>query len=187
MQENKQNLSKIFSETGLQDIQDMLRNLFRKLQISKMIAAKIRLYVDGYRNIEDAYEMIADISAEIINKFINTVGLEYLPESDFSDLKQANEKNSLGLILEHNELKFEQNNAAEAAELITQMGNLPQLLNQNPLPQEAKRLPNYRNYIIWYNSLKVGFVSVCNIPNYDVQANKNLEIIINQCKTVEIN
>ena len=129
--------------------------------------------------------MIADISAEIINKFINTIGLEYFNQSDFADLKQANEKNSLGLILEHSELQFEKNSHKEVAELISKMGNLPELLNQNPLPQDAKRLPNYRSYIMWYDLLKVGFVSVCDIPIYDVSANNKLKVIIEECKTIK--
>lgn len=185
LQENRENLSKIFSESGFLEIQEMLRKLYRKLQISELIAGKIRRYVDGYRNIEDAYEMIADTSAEIINKFINTVGLEYFSASDFADLKQANEKNNLGLVLDHRELTFEQNSAAEAAELISKMGNLSQLLNQNPMPLDAKRLPNRRSYIEWYDLLKVGFVSVCDIPNYDIQANNKLKVIIDQCKTIK--
>ena len=185
MMENKQNLSKIFSEAGLEDIQSMLKRLFEKLGVKEVIASKIRRHVDGYRNIEDTYEMIADISAEVINKFINTIGIEFFSESDFNDLKQANEKNKLGLILEHQELQFGENNAYEAAELITQMGNLPELLNQNPLPSEARRLPNYRSYIIWYDLLKVGFVSVCDIPNYDRQANNKLKAIIEQCQTIK--
>jgi hypothetical protein len=163
----------------------MLRSLFKKLQISKIIAERIRRYVDGYRNIEDVYEMIADISAEIINKFINTIGLEYYTESDFADLKQANEKNDLGLILDHTEIQFNQNTPAEAAELIANMGNLPELLNQNPLPAMAKRLPNYRSYIIWSDLLKVGFVFICDIPNYNVQANNRLKVIIDECKTIK--
>jgi hypothetical protein len=185
MGKNRQSLSKIFLESGLQDIQDMLRQLFKKQRISQVIAGKIRQHVDGYRNIEDAYDMIADFSAEIINKFINTIGLEYLTQAELNDLKQANEKNSLGLILEHKDLQFEQNTPAEAADLITKMGNLPELLNQNPLPQDARRLPNYRNYILWYDLLKVGFVSVCHIPNYDVQANKELKVIIDQSNAIK--
>lgn len=185
MEENRETLSRIFSESGLHDIQDMLRRLFKKLRISEMIAGKIRHYVDGYRNIEYAYAMIADISTEIINKFINTIGLEYLSGSELDDLKQANERNGLSLVLDHDELQFEQNNPAEAAELITQMGNLPELLNQNPLPKGARRLPNYRSYIMWYDMLKVGFVSVCDIPNYDVEANKKLKVIIDQCKDIK--
>jgi hypothetical protein len=182
---NQQNLSEIVSKEGLQDIQDMLLRLYEKLNITEIIAENIRQYVDGYRNIEDVYEMIADISAEIINKFINTVGLEYYNESNYNDLKKASE-NINGLSWEHNELQFEKNTKSEVAELITQMGNLPELLNQNPLPKEKlKFLPNYRNYIMWYDLLKAGFVTASGVPNYDPIANEKLGAIIKEFETIE--
>jgi hypothetical protein len=185
MYRNQQNLSEIVSKDGLQDIQDMLRRLYEKLNITEIIAEKIRCYVDGYRNIEDVYEMIADISAEMINKFINTVGLEYYNESNYNDLKKASE-NINGLSWEHNELQFEKNTKSEVAELITQMGNLPELLNQNPLPKEKlKFLPNYRNYIMWYDLLKAGFVTASGVPNYDPIANDKLGTIIKEFETIE--
>jgi len=184
MLKNQQNLAEIFSEEGLLNIQDMLRRLFKKLEIRKTVAERIRHYVDGYRNIEDVYEMIADISAEMINKFINSVGLGYYNESNFLDLKKASE-NINGLSLEHSELQFEQNSKTEVADLITSMGNLRELLNQNPLPQEAKRLPNYRSYIMWRDLLKAGFVTANGVPDYDPVANEILGAIINECLTIE--
>ncbi len=182
---NQQNLSEIVSKEGLQDIQDMLRRLYEKLNITEIIAEKIRRYVDGYRNIEDVYEMIADISAEMINKFINTVGLEYYNESNYNDLKKASE-NINGLSWKHDELQFEKSTKNEVAELITQMGNLPELLNQNPLPkQKLKFLPNYRNYIMWYDLLKAGFVTASGVPTYDPIANEKLGAIIKEFETIE--
>ncbi len=182
---NQHNLSDIVPKECLQEIQDMFRRLFEKLNITEIIAERIRRYVDGYRNIEDVYEMIADISAEMINKFINTVGHEYYNESNFNDLKKASE-NIRGLSWEHNELQFEENTKSEVAELITQMGNLPELLNQNPLPKEKlKFLPNYRNYIMWYDLLKAGFVTASGVPNYDPIANDKLGTIINDLEIIE--
>ncbi len=183
MLKSRQNLAEVFSEIGLQNIQDMLRRLYTKLEITKIVAEKIRRYVDGYRTIEDVYEMIADISAEMINKFINSVGLEYYNESNFADLNKASE-NINGLAWEHSELQFEQNSKEEVAELITKMGELDKLLNQNPLPQDAKRLPNYRSYIIWYNLLKAGFVTASGVPDYDPIANEKLGAIIEECETI---
>lgn len=182
---NKQNLSRVFSEAGLQDILEMMRLLFTKLQVTKRVADKIRHYVHGSRDIEHVYDMIADISTEMINTFINTVGIAYMSDPEIADLKRANDTNELGLVLEHGELHFAQNTAAEVAALITDMGNLADLLNQNPLPLRAKRLPNYRNYIIWSDLLKVGFVSVCDIPNYDEKANDRLRDIIEACQTIQ--
>ncbi|MCL1969816.1 MAG: putative virulence factor, partial [Bacteroidetes bacterium] len=184
MLENRQKLANIFSEEGLHSIQDMLRNLFKELQITKVIAEKIRNYVDGYRNIEEVYEMIADISTEIINKFINSVGLEYYAESHFKDLENVRKNITTELFWEHNDLKFEQNSSEEVAELITDMGNLSDLLNQNPLPAKVKRLPNYRNYIMWSDLLKAGFVTASGVPNYDPIANEKLGEIIKQCQAI---
>jgi hypothetical protein len=194
MLRNQQNLTEIVSKEGLLDIQDMLRRLFEKLNVTEKIAERIRLHVDGYRNIEDVYEMIADISAEMINKFINTVGLAYYNESNYDDLKKVSENiekekssgNSVTLSWKHDELKFDNNSKKEVAELITQMGNLPELLNQNPLPKEKlKFLPNYRNYIMWYDLLKVGFVTASGVPNYDPIANDKLGAIIKEIETIE--
>jgi hypothetical protein len=182
LQKATRNLIDAFSETGLQSTQDMLKVLYKKLEISEKVAKRIRTYVDGNTRIEESYGMIADLSAEIINKFINTVGIEYYTESDLADLGVANEKNNLGLVLDHSELDFEENTPEEAARLTSNMDKLDQLLNQNPLPADARRLPNYQSYIRWYDRLKVGFVSVCDIPNYDVQANNKLEKIIKSCE-----
>jgi len=183
MLKNQLNLVKIYTEEGLQNLQEMLRSLYKKLRITETIAERIRRHVDGYRNIENVYEMIADISSEMINKFINSVGLDYYNESSFADIEKASE-NINGLIWKHKELHFEQNSKIEVAELITKMANLPDMLNQNPLPLAAKRLPNYSSYIIWYDLLKVGFVTASGIPNYDPIANEKLGMIINEFETI---
>lgn len=182
--EDRQILMEIFPEACfLHDIQDMLHRLFKQLNVREIIAGKIRRYVDGYRNIDDTYEMIADISTEMFNKFINSVGLEYYDETNFKDLETASE-NINGLSWKHPELQFEQNSREEVAELISQMANLPELLNQDTLPKEAKRLSNCRSYITWCDLLKAGFVTANGIPDYDPKANERLGQIINDCKNI---
>lgn len=179
---NQQNLNDKVPAVVLQNIQNMLRGLYKQLNISKSISDRICHYVDGYSNMDDVYEMIADISAEMINRFINTVGKEYYNASNFNDLEKAKEnlKND-SIIWDHKDLEFNINNKDEVAELISIMDDLPKLLNQNPLPRESlKFLPNYRNYIIWRDLLKAGFVTVTGVPNYDPVANAKLGAIINE-------
>jgi hypothetical protein len=165
--------------TALQDIIEMFQKLFQKLGIAKRIAEKIRRYVDGHNKTDLPYEIVADISAELLNKCINTVGFQYLDNSEINDLRQANDKNNLGLVLEQNTNPTE--NSVE--ELFTRIENWTDIIREQP--EEMRYLPSYRNYLAWYNRLKVGFVSVCDIPNYDVAANERLERIINECKTIE--
>jgi len=179
---DKHTIQQILAQEGnpaLQEIEDMFQKLFIKLGIAKRIAEKIRSYVDGHNKSDLPYEIVADISAELLNKCINTIGFEYLDESALNDLKQANQQNNLGLILEEN------NNPKENSleELFTRIENWTAIIQSKP--EEMKALPNYRNYLEWYNRLKVGFVSVCDIPNYDVASNEKLGKIIADSKSIK--
>jgi hypothetical protein len=157
----------------------MFKKLFKKLDIAKRIAEKICRYVDGHNKNDLPYEIVADISAELLNKCINTIGFEYLDESKINYLRQANEKNSLGLILDQCTNPTEKS----VADLFTKIENRSTISQSRP--EEMKSLPSYRNYLSWYNRLKIGFVFVCDIPDYNVAANDKLGNIIAECKTIK--
>ena len=178
-QKDRLMLREVFTDVALQDVLEMFRKLFRKLQLSKVIAKKIKHYVDDYSKNESAYEMIADISAEILNRCINNIGMDYFTQSDFDDLKHANETNNLGLALTRDESRTEES----VVDLFAKIDRMKQLSRNDP--ETVKSLPTYRNYILWRDRLKIGFIAVCDIPNYDVGANERLGTIINECKTVE--
>lgn len=166
-------------DASLDNIKDMYQKLFKKLGLAKRIAEKIRRYVNGYNKTDLPYEIVADISAELLNKCINSVGFEYLDESEINDLRQANEQHNLRLILVNNTDPTE--NSIE--ELFTKIESHTEIMISQP--EEMKYLSSYRNYLAWSNRLKVGFVSVCDIPNYNITANANLGKLINECTTIK--
>lgn len=177
---DKKVIQQIFSQDStLDNIKEMYIKLFKKLKISKKISEKIRRYINGNNKTDLPYEIVSDIAAEMLNKCINTVGFEYLDESDVNELKQANDENGLGLVL-----NYKRNSTENSVEqLFTKLENLTEIMTSHPEKMES--LPSYRNYLNWSNRLKVGFVSVCDIPNYDVNANSNLGRIIDECKTIK--
>lgn len=178
---DKQTVQQIFvteDSPALQDLSEMFQKLFKKLDLSKRIAEKIRRYVDGHEKTGLPYEMVADISTELLNVCINTVGFDYLDESEILDLKLANEKNELGLVLDQ-ELNIKDKSVAD---LFYKIDNWTDIIQSKP--EEMKTLPSYANYIAWYNRLKVSFISVCNIPNYDTVANEKLGYLIKECKAI---
>lgn len=180
-QEDKHTIRQILQQEGstaLQDIVDMFQKLFKKLDIAKKIAEKIRRHVDGHGKGDLPYEIIADMSAEVLNTCINTAGFKYLEESEISDLKHANERNKLGLVLEQSDLMEK----GSVTELFAKIENRMNIIRFNP--EEMKSLPSYRNYLVWYHQLKASFVLVCDIPSYDVQANERLGTIIRESKTI---
>lgn len=175
-------LREVFSEDDISTIIGMLKKLYNKLHLSDMISESIRKYVDRFDNVEMAQEMMADISAEIINKFINSVGFDYYSEENKSDLRIANSKNNLGLEIDHDYLDHEKFNSENVKEMFDVYDNLPQLLNSNPIDQEIlKYVPGMSNYKKWRDLLKFGFISVCDIPTYDIQANEKLAILKSEC------
>lgn len=177
-------LSEILPKTHFDNLVEMLERLFVKLQMTTTISERIRRYVDGYRNTEEIFEMISDISTEMINRFVGTVGTDYYQDFNYEDLEEAS-KNIEGLSWERPELHYGGNNREEVAQLIDQMGNLPELLNKRPIPEEVKRLPIYRNYIEWYNRIDAGFVTASGVPSYDPIANEKLGRIIAECETIK--
>lgn len=177
---NKHTIQQILASEGssaLQEITDMFQKLFKKLNLEGIISENIRRYIDVQHKTDVPYEIIADISAELLNKCINTVGFDYFDESEINDLREANENNNLGLQLEQPINSTEKS----VSELFENIENWTDIIQTKP--EEMKSLPNYRNYLAWSDRLKVGFVSVCDIPNYDIVANENLGDIIKECET----
>lgn len=179
---DKHTIQRILAHEGssaLQEMTGMYQKVFKKIGLAKKISERIRRYVDGQTKTDLPYEIVADMSAELLNKCIRTVGFEYLDESEINDLRLANEQNNLGLVIDQNENQIN----ISVKELFEKIENWTDIIQSKPY--EVKSLPSYRNYLTWYNLIKMGFVSVCDIPNYDVQANERLGIIIKEAETIK--
>lgn len=174
----QQILVKEGSSSALEDLLEMYQKLFKKVGLSDKISEKIRRYINDQNKTELPFEMIADMSAELLNKCISSVGYEYFDDSEREELLFANEKNNLGLNFNIDGSSTEKS----VAELFERIENWTDIIQNNP--QEMKSLPSYRSYLSWYNRLKIGFVSVCDIPNYDVQANEKLGTIIKKTENI---
>jgi hypothetical protein len=154
----------------------MYNKLFIRVNLSKRIAQSIRHHIDGRGKAGIPLEIIADISSQILNQCVLNVGFDYLDEGEIHDLKEANEKNKLNLSF-FNDAKPRENSVQELFEKIE---NQIEIIQKKP--DEMKALPNFRNFLLWRDRIKIGFVSVCNIPNYDVAANQQLNSIMNELK-----
>jgi hypothetical protein len=172
------------SKSDRNEILEMLELLFDKLNLTDKIAKNLEAYVDRYDQVDLVQEMIADIAAETINNFVSSVGFNYFSEQDKEEFKTASEKNSLGLILNHEETRLSEFNKDQVGELFENIDNLPNVMKDNPSISSLKMIPSYMNYQRWNDLLKFGFIAVCDIPNYDVKANEQLGVIIEKCELI---
>lgn len=174
------------SPNSARDLVSNVRVNFDNLNISDTIAREIRTYVDRYDKIEMAEQMIADISAAIINSFVKSMGYEFFSADDISSLRKTSSENDLGLRFDFDNLKYESMNSEEIEELFHKMENIQDVMNQNGFnEEEIKNVPRFSHYIKWRNLMKIAFVANCDIPTYDILANNELGSIIEKYKSLK--
>jgi hypothetical protein len=188
-------ISNGFLEIAIADLMDNMRVLFKQLGITGLIAKSIRKYVDRYDKIDEIQEMIADISAEIINQFVNNMGFNHYSSEKLAEIKDTDRQNNLGLNFDHNQACFKYMETEDLKSLFDTLDNLTDILNQRPSDPENKKkwhetvknVPNYSQYVTWKDLMQIAFVAVCNIPTYNITANNTLgEIIEKQEKAIAI-
>ena len=184
-QVNYDELKQLLDETTLINILDMLHALYGKLSLTKLVAQSIRQYVDKFgTNIDDIQEMIADMCAEILNKFASNVGYSYLSDDAVQSLKEANEKQKLGLNFSFDDQTEQHITPANIAEIFDAMDDLDAI--KNNLGDRLQYVPGFNSRKRWSELLKIGFIQTQDIPNYDVAANKQLGEIKTKFETINM-
>ncbi len=183
---NAEELKKLgFAEDDLEDLFANLQTIYKKFDITSIIARKIRDYVDGDKRIDEAESMIAHITVGVINEFVTSVGWSYYPAETRKEIRELNQNTeNLELQIPQDDQVHETLNKKDILNLFEFMENLTDNLNKIPLDKEqVSRVPMIKNYSRWCNLLKILFLATCNIPTYDVEANRQLGEIIDKVKT----
>ena len=168
-------IEKGFDASVLDKLFSNMRISFNSLGVEEMIAQEIREYVDMYFQQEDAVEMIADISAGMINKFVNSIGWDYYSGERISQIKKAEESTSLELKYDFDRGENEYIDNEQLAELFDNMHNYEDIISQVAVDRGVvKKFPNIWNIDRWSELMRVSFIANCDIPNYDPMANKAL-------------
>jgi hypothetical protein len=140
-----------------------------------IIAKTISPFVDAIAVPHQILDMIADTTAEIINEFVVTFGYNYYTEEKIADLKLINEKNNLHLSFDYGMTDKVPMSNEELSDLFDDI---------RPTEENAMltSLPSFINYNKWIDLLLISFIASYNVPNYDVEANKQLGILLQSFK-----
>lgn len=175
------------------ELVNMLQSLFTKYKIENLIAQTIHNYVDTFgTNIQVLSEMIADICAEMINKFVLSVGYDYYSaiEGMVDKIKEDSEKHNINLNFDFVNQRQISASKEHIATLMDQMDDMERTrrMLENPAVHSindlADVIPGFRQSCRWRDLAKIGFVISNDIPNYDINANERLGQIINSCITI---
>jgi hypothetical protein len=163
-----------------------IKKNFERLNLTQKIENSISTYVNRIPFLDRAENLIAHVTAGIINNFIHDLGWANIIEDEKQSLINLNQKNDLKLKLPGEENYAESIESKDIEELFDFMSNLSENLKKVPLDEKMiQRIPMLKNYRKWREMIKVTFVLNCNIPNYDLEANRQVGEMIGKIKDVE--
>ena len=157
---------------------DMIENIKAVVDttnLTSIIAKTISPFVDAINVPHQILDMIADTTAEIINEFVVTFGYNYYSPEKISDLKLINEKNNLHLSFDYGMTDKVPMSNDELSDLFDDI----RPTEENTM---LTSLPSFINYNKWIDLLLISFIASYNVPNYDVEANRQLGILLNAYK-----
>ncbi len=171
-----------FTESMTSELIGNMRALYTtKLQLTEHLIRKIRPYVTSPEKLGDMAEMLADIIAEMFNKFINTMGTAYFTKEMWDDVKASVEHNKFEGQVEikeedHDEVYVdEEQTRLDMTEVFEVFDNMDSILNNVESNRDKlSYFSNYHSFRRWTENMKVGFLATCNIPKYDVNMNNQL-------------
>lgn len=151
-------------------ILDLIENLKAVVDatgLKGIISRKLSPFVDTISVPHQILDMIADTTAEIINDFVLTFGYNYYSLQKIEDLKQINAKNNLYLT-------FDYDTPEETPMTIEELSDLFDDIRPTEENASLSSLPSFVNYNKWIDYLLISFIASYDVPNYDVEANKQL-------------
>jgi hypothetical protein len=176
-----------FSAGRLEDLLENMKTLYKdKLHITDLIISRIKKYVTNPTKADEMAEMLADICAEMINRFVNEMGYSYYEPAMWEKVEKTNEENHLGLCLDRSHLSVASSISPSAiAEVFEVLENLDEIEKQvNVSEDKMKNVPNYSSFVRWKKLMEISFIARCDIPTYNRLANNELRNILEIIKSL---
>lgn len=187
---NTTNLER-FKEYGLSDadleaLVGSLRALYvNKLGIGQLIMKRLRRYITTPDRLDDMADLIADLTAETFNKFVNSFGAAFFPESLTAEVEATAAKENILLADDEDSGEYDrcEFNERKSLECIGKVFNtfekVDDVLNN---PEEhtgsLEYFSNYTSFRSWTDNMMRGFLASCDIPKYDIARNESLRAML---------
>ena len=150
--------------------------------MTERITDRIKPYISSPQQLDDMVDMLSDLISEMINKFVNTMGTAYFGNGLWARLKDTVEFNKFDInvnVAEEEVIQLDEDEAKkETNQVFDMFDNLEEILNEVPVnPQKLEHFSNYSTYRLWTERMKVAFLAICGVPQYDVNANNALKAL----------
>lgn len=171
-------------EKELKSLLDNTKVLYTdKLRISDRIAKTIHPFVSAATSVDDMADMLADICAEMINSFVNTMGASYYDEELWNNIKSTIKHNAFDVAVLPDgggHVEFDKEAIVkDLPDVFDTFDNVDQILNEVPVNKtKLRNFSNYQEYYKWTELMKVSFLATQGIPKYNVDMNNALRAVL---------
>lgn len=156
----------------------------KKLSISSRIAERIAPFVVGANSLEDLTPMLADITSQMVNNFITSMGAEYYDEKQWEEIESACAQIKLPTASHKSEYGNVSFNEKDARKELREMFDA--FDNGDLLQKKPHLASNYAESKKWADLMQLSFLATTGIPTYDVAMNDALrEVIVKYITTVK--
>ena len=159
------------------DLIENIKAVADSTKLTAFIAKTISPFVDAISVPHQILDMIADTTAEIINEFVVTFGYNHYSDKKIADLKNISEKNNL-------HLSFDYGMTDKVPMSNEELSNLFDDIRPTEENAMLTSLPSFINYNKWIDLLLISFIASYNVPNYDVEANRKLGLMLESFKSL---
>jgi hypothetical protein len=155
----------------------MIMTLLNKLGVKRAMSEKINIYYSFFK--EDTLpNVIADYASLTLNNFVSTIGREYIPETEMTNIAMKAEKCNLDIDLSPaaSSSDIKQQPLLEVLSALDQTRN--EMHNSRIDMATLKRLPFWDSYQRWENFITIGLLYSSDISHVDPVANAAIKNII---------
>lgn len=167
--------------SGISNIVAQLWTLFRLLDVRSQLIACVKRHMDE-TDTETAVGIIADRLAMLLNEFASSFGYAYYPTAERQRLMELNRRIRLNI----DETLINATPTEQGMDLLADLYRQREVLSGKSFSladrQFLQRFPQYMRQWRWQQQLRAGFAFATDLPDYDVQANKQLGDILNTIK-----
>lgn len=165
-------------------VSDLLKRLFQKLGMGRMMSDKISRYIDTFEPDEQS-NVIGDYASLTLNNFVSTVGRAYITDAEMNEIKEKAETCRLRI-----DFSSESGDMTRQRQpLIDTLKNLDQstVVINDPNHIDISvldKLPFWRNYKRWLNFALIGLVCTSDIVSADPECNAKVKSLLDRSNSL---
>lgn len=153
---------------------------YEELNMTERITEQIKPYISSPQQLDEMVDMLADLISENINKFINSMGTAFFGSGLWGRLKDTVEFNKFDInidVAEEDDMIWDEDDAKKETVTVFDIFDNFEEIESYENHEKRQHLSNYRTFKLWTERMKVAYLAICGVPQYDVNANNALKAI----------